>query len=107
MESGGSKEAFLTDPFQVNKPGDWVPEKVRFGLREKQAPGPALGARAALAWLDMKAHKVILNQDGTKTVHYRGMKGALVRYNANPKLDKNGVAHKYNYASKIMQLSLL
>jgi hypothetical protein len=40
VESGGDKSEFLTDPFQVNKDGDWVREKANYGLSKGQKMTP-------------------------------------------------------------------
>ncbi|MEZ5744026.1 MAG: hypothetical protein R3D89_09995 [Sphingomonadaceae bacterium] len=54
-ESGGEgdREAFLSDPFQVNNPGsDWDDQKrTRAGLRKGEKMTPAKSAYAALEWL--------------------------------------------------------
>jgi hypothetical protein len=56
-ESGGEgdERAFRTDPFQVNNPGDWAPEKIRMGLRKGQRMTPAISAFAALESLRQKS----------------------------------------------------
>lgn len=49
VESGGSRSAFLTDPLQVNNPGDWKPPKPQVtGLAKGQRMTPAKSADAAL-----------------------------------------------------------
>ena len=54
-ESGGSPEAFKTDPFQVNNHGDWVDEKGKIaGLTNGQKMTPETSAEAALKWMHYK-----------------------------------------------------
>lgn len=56
IESGGSPEAFRTDPMQVNVDGDYAPEKLRvLGLTRGQAMTPSVSIPAALDWLRYKA----------------------------------------------------
>ena len=64
IESGGEgdRSAFLSDPFQVNKPLDWAPEKRDLGLSYGQRMSPYLSAKAALEWLHIKGNKKLLAQ---------------------------------------------
>ena len=55
-ESGHDRRAYNSDPMQVNNPHDWDGYKGEIGLIRGQAPGPDLGIRAGLAWLDSKAY---------------------------------------------------
>ena len=51
VESGGSPDAFLTDPLQVNNPGDWDDRKTDIaGLTQNQEMTPEASAEAALEW---------------------------------------------------------
>ncbi len=104
VESGGSKDAFLSDPFQVNNIGDWEDSKLRLGLEKGKKPGPALSAHAALRWLDKKGHNTIVYKNGAKTTVYRGLTYALYNYNGRNKIDSNGNPHKYNYVYEIYLL---
>lgn len=80
-ESGGSPDAFKTDPFQVNNGGDWDSAKARVaGLSPGQAMTPQDSADAALKWLHYKGQ---INDQG-KLVPYQGHREALRRYNAAP-----------------------
>lgn len=93
-ESGGSPEAFKTDPFQVNKPGDWpkgTDEKSRIaGLSQGQAMTPQTSAEAALKWLHYKGR--IVPDHPMRLGPYLGHYEALRNYNALPSSDgaKNG-----------------
>jgi hypothetical protein len=63
-ESGGTPEAFNTDPFQVNKLGDWVQEKHRIaGLAKGQTMTPDTSAESALKWLHYKGR---VDNDGKR-----------------------------------------
>ena len=78
-ESGGSPEAFKSDPFQVNNHGDWVPEKGRIaGLTEGQKMTPDASAEAALKWLHYKGRI----DESQKLGPYQGHYEALRKYNA-------------------------
>lgn len=105
-ESGGegNRADFLTDPFQVNVPGDW-PKKnekaLRLGLRKGQLMSPAISAQAALEWLRYKA--AIHDSSGT-IVGFRSDREALERYNAAPGLVR-GVARPTWYAATILQMA--
>jgi hypothetical protein len=59
VESGGDlfKSAFLSDPFQVNKPGDWVTDKEKLGLHKGETMTPEKSAEAALEWMREKSFK--------------------------------------------------
>lgn len=89
VESGSSadRKVFLTDPFQVNNPQDWVPAKVTIaGLTGPHQPmTPAISATAALKWLLYK---------GTKQGTYMGRYMALRDY--------NGSKIKSYYAAEVM-----
>ena len=104
VESGGSKDAFLSDPFQVNNTRDWVNEKLPLGLEKGRAPTPAVSAYAALRWHDMKGHFTPKTEDGTGTKFYRGKAYAFRKYNANKKIDKDGLPHYINYVTTIIAL---
>ncbi len=103
VESGGSKEQFLSDPFQVNV-ADWANAKSDLGLVKGKAPGPKLGTYAALRWLDRKGHKTTVLKNGTKTTVYLGLARAFMRYNGNSRIDKNGKPHYENYIAAIKKL---
>lgn len=99
VESGGSKAAFLSDPFQVNNRLDWDAKSL-IGLTKGQVPTPALSASAAVQWLDMKDHRTFNVTDNSgrhKVKRYLGMREALVNYNGSP--------HKESYASRILHLA--
>lgn len=83
QESGGGRlkdrAAFESDPFQVNNPGDWFPEKALIlGLTEGQAMTPQTSAEAALKWLQYKSWK---HDDSGKPVTYKGMQQGFDSYN--------------------------
>lgn len=80
-ESGGEgdRSAFSSDPFQVNVPGDWAPEKTRIaGLRRGQRMTPAISVYAALEWLRQKS----LIRDGRgQVIGRRSVQRSLEKYN--------------------------
>jgi hypothetical protein len=103
-ESGGegNRAAFLSDPFQVNKSGDWVDEKASVtGLRRGQAMSPTVSAYAALEWL---RHKSQIRDANRRIIGFRSDQQALERYNANPARAGN-VPHYVWYASSILQMA--
>jgi hypothetical protein len=86
VESGGSKSAFLTDPLQVNVPGDWVEEKVKLaGLKRGQKMTPAPSADAALRWLEFKGY---FRDKAGKPGPWIGFERALRRYNGRTTLTR-------------------
>jgi RHS repeat-associated protein len=112
IESGGNKEAFLSDPLQVNVPGDWDAAKLRIaGLTgPNQTMTPEISAAAGLEWLRYKSFL----RDGQGGVTYLGDWGGLQRYNGSPAihdaasrmwgLDYHpGMIHKDWYASIILR----
>jgi len=79
VESGGHPKDFATDPFQVNKKGDWDDQKAkRCGLQRGQAMTPATSAAAALEWWHYKAYKHDAN--GRETT-FKSVEGAFRDYN--------------------------
>lgn len=102
-ESGGNRQAFENDPFQVNKRKDWAAEKTRItGLTEGQAMTPQTSADAALKWARYKS--VWPGLDSTsplaRKAHY-GTYEALMNYNGNNQ-PVNGVPFKAGYANDIL-----
>jgi hypothetical protein len=109
VESGGDlfKSAFLSDPFQVNKPGDWVTDKEKLGLRKDEKMTPEKSAEAALDWMREKS----FNNNGGGT-----LAAGLKNYNAKRDDHANsgrlkygddyhpGVPHYDWYAQKILHL---
>lgn len=78
VESGTNMNAYENDPMQVNVPGDWVPEKSKYGLTRGQVPGATLSIEAGVEWLSYKAYEY----DATGTpVRFRGWDAAVTRYN--------------------------
>jgi hypothetical protein len=105
-ESGGegNRDAFLTDPFQVNNPGDWPRDNakaLRLGLRKGQLMTPASSAQAALEWLRYKA---AIHDTSGRIMGFRSNREALERYNAAPGL-VGGVARPKWYAETILQMA--
>jgi hypothetical protein len=99
QESGGTRQAFETDPFQVNVPGDWVPDKAnRAGLTRSQAMTPHTSADAALKWLQYKGS--VHDASGAVT-SYRGNRAALMGYNGRNDL-VGGIPFKQHYADAIL-----
>lgn len=107
VESGGegSQASFMSDTFQVNKPGDWDDHKKTIGLHYGEKMTPEASARAALLWLDFKRSPKIRLADGTLQVRDLGRQRSLERYNSNSKLDHNGVKRSVTYAARIMSLA--
>lgn len=111
MEESGSsadRAAFARDPFQVNNPGDWAPEKERIaGLREGQTMTPEASADAALKWL---AHKARLHRGENNKVQrgpYWTSYEALRNYNANRDFggrDQSNPSNRHDnrYAGRIL-----
>lgn len=97
VESGGNKDQFLSDPFQVNKRGDWEAGKTKLGLKPGEAPGAVHGTYAALRWLDGKGHTKVVYKDGSSKTTYRGLPFAFLRYNGNNRIDKSKLPHNVNY----------
>jgi hypothetical protein len=87
QESGGSPDAFKTDPFQVNNPGDWDPAKANknfAGLSQGQIMTPETSADAALKWLHYKG-RIDTSENSPnrgRWVPYQGHYEALRNYNA-------------------------
>jgi hypothetical protein len=102
-ESGGSPDAFKTDPFQVNTPGDWVTEKGRIaGLTKGQAMTPLTSAEAALKWARYKSTWPGLEFSSplARRAHY-GTYEALLNYNGN-KQSVDGIPFRVRYANDIL-----
>lgn len=81
LESGGEgdEQHFRTDPFQVNKLGDWADEKTRItGLRKGQRMTPPVSAYAALEWL---RHKSQIHDSNGRVVRVLSDETALENYN--------------------------
>jgi hypothetical protein len=105
VESGGHPKAFGTDPFQVNKPGDWPPDNKKAlicGLTPDQEMTPARSAAAALEWWRYKAY----NHDSQgRETSYKGDERAFRNYNGNRDVYPYhpGVQHRDWYAKEILQ----
>jgi len=100
-ESGGSRQALQTDPFQVNNPRDWASEKYKIaGLTEGQVMTPHASADAALKWLHYKG-QIGGNRDHQSLVPYQGLYMALRNYNAAPGTI-NGIPKKDDYANTVL-----
>ena len=107
VESGGEndKEAFLSDPLQVNNPLDWVDKKKSVcGLTKNQKMTPEISAKAALEWRRYKGY--IHDEKGNES-EWRGDWQANKRYNGNkdPAPDGSGKEHREWYADRIKELS--
>lgn len=102
-ESGGSPEAFKTDPFQVNKLGDWPEDNMKSriaGLTKGQKMTPATSAEAALKWLHYKG-RIDGKAEGTKRLGtYLGHYEALKKYNAAPTAP--GIPKGADYANAVL-----
>ncbi|MBB5218764.1 hypothetical protein HNP77_001133 [Treponema rectale] len=107
VESGGAndKDAFLTDPLQVNNYDDWVPEKARIcGLTRGQEMTPETSAAAALEWRRYKGY--IHDNNGNET-EWEGDWKANYDYNGNrrPAPDGSDREHREWYADREQELS--
>lgn len=99
QESGGTRRAFESDPFQVNVPRDWVADKAsRAGLTRNQAMTPQTSADAALKWLQYKGS--VHDASGAVT-SYRGNRAALMGYNGRTDL-MGGIPFRQHYADSIL-----
>lgn len=86
VESGHDLKAYNSDPMQVNNYKDWDadPEtgnpghKVTLGLQHGVAPGPDLGIRAGLGWLDAKSY---IHDPSGQPGPFIGWERAFNRYN--------------------------
>ena len=106
VESGGEgdKAAFLSDPFQVNNPGDWVHSKTNYGLSNSEVMTPESSADAALQWLAVKADRPAKSGYGPYSAQYPYLYNAFDNYNANTRIDTNGKPYYVNYADKIFDI---
>ncbi len=107
LESGGegNRSAFQTDPFQVNNPGDWSPEKVRIaGLKRSQKMTPAISAYAALEWL---RHKSLIRDSRGQIVGRRNRLRSLLRYNGRSDHSRQSGfrTHGEWYADAILEMT--
>jgi hypothetical protein len=97
QESGGSKDraAFESDPFQVNKKGDWFDEKAKIlGLTKGQAMTPQTSAEAAPKWLQYKSW---VHDDSGKPVTYKGVQRGFDSYNGGGVKNYGGdILNRYN-----------
>jgi len=100
QESGGSPNAFKTDPFQVNNAGDWPKDNMKAkvaGLSQGQAMTPEASADAALKWLHYKGR--IDPDNPNRLGPYLGHYEALKKYNAK---DLNGLLWGVDYANAVL-----
>ena len=107
VESGGSPDAFATDPLQVNNPGDWDNRKKDIaGISKNQEMTPEKSAEAALEWRRYKGY--IHDETGAET-EWRGDFQAFRRYNGNtnhPPASANTTRtqHRDYYADLVLEL---
>lgn len=110
IESGGTKSAFLTDPFQVNA-GDWDDKKRTLaGISgPNEIMTPQKSADSALEWLRYKSTR----RDGLGVPTWLGLEQGLKRYNMSDAFHDNlermwrldyhpGTIHYDWYATAIM-----
>jgi hypothetical protein len=105
VQSGGSPAEFATDPLQINRRGDWLPEKSTIlGLTEFQLMKPETSARAALRWLRYKGSK--LNVNGVAD-SWLGNFAALTNYNGSSKIElqDGGIQHRDWFAQRVLELA--
>lgn len=101
----GDERHFRTDPFQVNNPGDWAPEKQRLlGIRQGQQMTPAISAYAALEWLRRKSK---VHDTQGRVVRVLDDFGALAAYNgkSNRTRQSGVLAHRVWYAKTILHMA--
>jgi len=97
VESGHDLKAASRDPMQVNNTGDWPKNddyKAQIGLTKGVPPGPELGVRAGLDWLESKANRY--DSKGRPT-EFLGWDEATRRYNGggDPRyMEKVGKAYR-------------
>lgn len=107
VESGGSPDAFATDPLQVNNPGDWDDRKTDIaGLTQNQEMTPETSAEAALEWRRYKGY--IHDETGAET-EWRGDFQAFRRYNGNTNPPPSSATterteHRDYYADLVLEL---
>ena len=107
VESGGSPDAFATDPLQVNNPGDWDDRKTDIaGLTQNQEMTPETSAEAALEWRRYKGY--IHDETGAET-EGRGDFQAFRRYNGNTNPPPSSATterteHRDYYADLVLEL---
>jgi len=78
VESAFNRRAHAHDPMQVNNRGDWDDYKAEIGLKRGVAPGPDLGIRAGIDWLESKAY----HYDGRgRATTFKGWDRAVHDYN--------------------------
>lgn len=108
VESGGTRDAFETDPLQVNNPGDWDDRKTDIaGLTQNQEMTPQISAEAALEWRRYKGY--IHDETGAET-EWRGDFQAFRRYNGNTNpppasAETERTQHRDYYADRVLELS--
>jgi hypothetical protein len=56
VESRFDMDAYRNDPMQVNKSGDWMDAKAKYGLQKGVPPGPEQSIRAGIQWLADNAY---------------------------------------------------
>lgn len=107
VESGGSKDAFLTDPLQVNNPRDWDDMKANIaGLTQNQHMTPEASALAALEWRRYKGYR---HDETGAEIEWRGDFQAFRRYNGNTnpppaQAETDRTEHRDYYADLILEL---
>lgn len=105
IESGGSQQAFATDPLQVNVAGDWSAQKGAVtGLQKGQTMTPVISASASLVWL---LNKATIHDSSGNDIGFRSMSDALRNYNGNTRVYPNqgGLQHRDWYANQVISLS--
>jgi HK97 family phage portal protein len=109
VESGGSKEAFLRDPLQVNNHGDEASDKQEVtGIAPGQVMTPDLSAAAALKWVD---HKSFYRPNGAAANSpriYRGRAYGIRQYNGRKDkvASEGGIEHRDWYVDRVLWLSI-
>jgi hypothetical protein len=80
-EAGYDMDAYMFDPMQVNKPGDWPVNnsKADYGLQKGVRPGAALSIRAGISWLTKSPYR--RDSRGNDTGQFRGWRAMVRAYN--------------------------
>jgi Phage portal protein len=109
VESGGSKEAFLRDPLQVNNHGDEASDKQEVtGIAPGQVMTPDLSAAAALKWVDHKSFSRPKGAAWNSPRVYRGRAYGIRQYNGRKDkvASEGGIEHRDWYVDRVLWLSI-
>ena len=100
VESGHNLKVYNSDPMQVNTVDDWDGKgsnpghKVTLGLQYGVQPGPDLGIRAGLGWLDAKSY---IHDGSGQPGPFIGWERAFKRYNVGDPHYWEKIQSAYSY----------